>query len=140
VEQGILIWFSVQANGTAPLTYQWLKDGVAINGATLSTFTINSVSAADAGSYTVVVKNNIGSATSNAATLAVATAPAIMTQPSSVSAVVGGSASFSVAASGTAPLVYPMVQGWRCDKRRYRFNVYDQFRFSGERGQLQRAR
>ncbi|PTY06178.1 hypothetical protein DB347_12055 [Opitutaceae bacterium EW11] len=101
--------FSVVAAGTAPLTYQWKKDGTAISGATSATYSIASAATTDAGSYTVVVSNSAGSATSSAATLTVnaaATAPTITTQPQSATATAGGSVSFSVAANGTAPLSY----------------------------------
>lgn len=61
---------SVTATGSA-LTYQWDKDGVAISGATGSTYTIASVQASDAGSYTVVVSNASDSVTSAAAIVVV---------------------------------------------------------------------
>jgi hypothetical protein len=114
VTAGSAASFSVVASGTATLSYQWRKDGTAISGATSSTYTISSTSTSNAGSYTVVVTNSVGSATSNAATLTVtaaATAPTITTQPSSSSVTAGGAASFSVAASGTATLTYQ----WRKD-------------------------
>jgi hypothetical protein len=60
----------VTATG-ANLTYQWKKDDVDIDGAVDSTYTIPSAQSSDAGSYTVVVSNNDGDVTSNAATLAV---------------------------------------------------------------------
>ena len=66
--------FTVTAAGTAPLSYQWQKDGVNISGATAATYSIASVAAANAGQYRAVVTNAVGSATSNAATLTV-TAP-----------------------------------------------------------------
>ncbi len=63
--------FTVTATGTA-LTYQWQKNGVDIAGATSSTLSISNVSAADLGSYTVVVSGICGTpVTSSAATLAV---------------------------------------------------------------------
>ena len=67
--------FSVVADGTAPLSYQWRKDGVAISGATSSTYTIASTKTTDAGSYTVVVTNSAGSVTSSAATLTLSALP-----------------------------------------------------------------
>jgi alpha-tubulin suppressor-like RCC1 family protein len=114
VTSGSAASFSVAASGTATLAYQWRKDGTAISGATSSTYSISSTSASDAGSYTVVVTNSAGSATSNAATLTVTAAvvaPTITTQPSSSSVISGSAASFSVAASGTATLTYQ----WRKD-------------------------
>ncbi len=62
---------TVVAAGTAPLTYQWRKDGTAITGATNSTLSLSGITAAQAGSYSVVVTNSAGSATSNAAALTV---------------------------------------------------------------------
>ncbi len=68
---GESVSFGVSATGTPAPTYQWRKDGVNIVGATSSTFSISGVTAADAGSYTVVVANTGGSVTSNVATLTV---------------------------------------------------------------------
>ena len=70
---------NVNATGTAPLTYQWRKGGVAISGATSASFSVASAMSADAGSYTVVVTNGAGSATSNAATITTFTGAAAAT-------------------------------------------------------------
>src|SRR5205823_4632831 len=65
---------------------------------------------ADSGSaFRCVVTNTAGNATSNAATLTVnaaAVAPSITTQPANQTVTAGQTATFSVAASGTAPLTY----------------------------------
>ncbi|KXB97542.1 MAG: hypothetical protein AA908_06705 [Chlorobi bacterium NICIL-2] len=55
---------TVQATGTAPLQYQWFKDGQAITGATSNTYTITNVTQNDAGRYKVVVTNRCGTAES----------------------------------------------------------------------------
>ncbi len=68
---GESVTFSVTASGTAPLSYQWRKDGASISGATSSIYTIPSVVLSDAGSYDVVVSNAYGSVNSNTATLTV---------------------------------------------------------------------
>jgi hypothetical protein len=106
--------FSLAATGTAPLTYQWRKSGAAITGATASTYTTPATTSSDnAVQFTVVVSNGAGSATSNAAVLTVNTAvvaPSITTQPASPTVTVGQTATFSVAATGTAPLTY---QWWK---------------------------
>ncbi|QYM77870.1 immunoglobulin domain-containing protein [Horticoccus luteus] len=68
---GHSVTFSVSASGTAPFTYQWSKDGVAIAGATEATFTIASPTASDAGGYTVAVTNASGTAISAAGTLTI---------------------------------------------------------------------
>ena len=82
VTAGNAVSFTVAASGTSPFTYQWKKDGTAITGATSAIYTINAVATSDAGSYTVVVTNSVGAATSTAATLtvtAVITAPTVTT-------------------------------------------------------------
>jgi hypothetical protein len=62
---------SVTASGTAPLSYQWLKDGVAIAGATEPTLTLASTTTASGGRYSVVVTNAAGSVTSSDAVVAI---------------------------------------------------------------------
>ena len=106
--------FSVVATGGGTLAYQWRKGGTAISGATAATYTIAATTAADAGNYDVLVSNSAGSVTSSVATLTVSAAsgvPTISTQPASISVNSGGSASFSVSASGSGTLAYQ----WRKD-------------------------
>jgi len=102
--------FSVTAAGTAPLNYQWNKNGTAISGAISSSYTAPATTSADNGArFTVVVSNTAGSVTSSAATLTVNTAPvapSISTQPASQTVTAVQTASFSVTATGTAPLSY----------------------------------
>lgn len=66
---------SVAATGTGTLTYQWRKDGVAIPGATASTYTIPSATAASAGVYDVIVRDGTSSQTTFGARLLVSSAP-----------------------------------------------------------------
>jgi hypothetical protein len=102
--------FAVAATGTSPMTYQWSKNGAAISGATSSIYTTPAETTADNNAkFTVAISNSAGSATSNAATLTVTSAtvaPAITAQPASQSVIAGKTASFSVTASGTAPMTY----------------------------------
>ena len=63
--------FSVGVSGTSPLSYQWNKNGTPISGATLSSLTLTALKWTNAGSYTVVVTNAVGSVTSATATLTV---------------------------------------------------------------------
>ncbi len=101
--------FTVAANGSATLQYQWRKDGAAISGANSDTLTLNPLSAADSGSYDVVISNLCGTATSSSATLIVG-GPVITSDPVSDSECVGNSASFMVEASGD-----PLTYQWRKD-------------------------
>lgn len=72
VTAGMPATFTVVAEGSAPLAYQWLRDGAPIAGATGSTYTLASAALADNGArFAVVVTNGSGSVTSNIATLAV---------------------------------------------------------------------
>jgi hypothetical protein len=69
--------FQIQAGGTSPLSYQWLYDGTnAIADATNATLVLTNVQMSQAGSYSVVVTNAYGSATSSNATLVVNFPPA----------------------------------------------------------------
>jgi hypothetical protein len=102
--------FSVSATGTAPISYQWRRNAANISGATAASYTIAATTTGDSGSkFDVIVSNNSGSITSSQATLTVnasTAAPAITTQPSNQSVTTGQTATFSVVASGTAPLAY----------------------------------
>ncbi len=106
VVQGTNVNFSVTAAGTAPLAYQWFKDGVAISGAINAVLALNNVQSAQAGTYVVMVSNVAGIVTSSGASLAVNVPPSIQTQPASLAAVAGTNAIFTVVATGTAPLTY----------------------------------
>jgi Carbohydrate esterase, sialic acid-specific acetylesterase/Immunoglobulin I-set domain len=62
--------FSVTATGTAPLSYQWRRNGTPIAGATSATLTMTAALAADHGArYSAVVTNSAGSVTSADAVL-----------------------------------------------------------------------
>lgn len=79
--------FAVTANGTAPLSYQWSKNGTAISGATSGTYTTAAETTSDNGAtFTVSVSNGAGSATSNAAKLTVSAATlALSANPTTLS-------------------------------------------------------
>jgi hypothetical protein len=107
VNSGQTATFSVSATGTAPLSYQWQKNQVNIAGATSSSYTTPATTAADNGAnFQVVVTNLVSSITSSAATLTVNSPPSITTQPANQTVNSGKTASFSVSATGTAPLSY----------------------------------
>lgn len=106
--------FSVTATGNPAPTYQWLKDGATLAGATSATLSLTNVQAGDAGSYTVTVTNSAGSVTSSAATLTVnpaAAAPTITTQPTSQTVTAGAGVTFSVVATGTPAPTYQWSKG-----------------------------
>ena len=92
--------FSVSATGTG-LSYQWYKGGSALAGQTGSSLVLTSVSATDAGTYSVVVSGVCGNAVTNSASLTVNQNVVVASAPVSVTNCPGTSASFSVNATGT---------------------------------------
>jgi len=69
---GDAVTFTVAATGSGTLTYQWSRNGQAIDGATGAIYQIPSVTLAAAGAYTVTVSNEVGSVTSTPVNLTVA--------------------------------------------------------------------
>jgi uncharacterized repeat protein (TIGR03803 family) len=73
--------FNVAVFGASPLTYQWqlnggnLTDNGRVSGSTGRILTVKNVTTNDAGTYTVVVSNGLGSVTSSGAALIVQAAP-----------------------------------------------------------------
>jgi endonuclease/exonuclease/phosphatase family metal-dependent hydrolase len=109
---GSTISFSVTATGSGPLTYQWRLGGTNILGATSNPFTLANIQLTNNGNYSVLITNAFGSVTSSIAVLLVTNAPpAITTQPSSQTVLASQPATFSVAATGTAPLNFQWLFG-----------------------------
>src|SRR5712664_295332 len=110
VTAGQTATFMVVATGTAPLTYQWQKNGVNVSGATAASYTTAVTTTTDSGAtFRMVVSNTAGTVTSAAATLTVTAAtvtPSITTQPTNQTVTAGQTAAFTVVAAGTAPLTY----------------------------------
>jgi hypothetical protein len=98
--------FNVVAGGTPPLQYQWSFNGTNIINATNAILTLSNVQLTNAGIYSVFVVNGYGSTNSSNAVLTVKAAPTITSQPTNQVMAVGGTASFSVTASGTPSLSY----------------------------------
>lgn len=112
--QGQDTTFAVGVRGAPTLTYQWQKDGTpisdggSISGTTTATLTFTGAALSDAGTYTLVITNTYGTATSQPVTLAVyeATPPTIATQPMSQTVTEGTDVQFTVAADGPPPFTY----------------------------------
>jgi probable HAF family extracellular repeat protein len=107
---GQTIELTVVASGGS-LTYQWLKNGIAltdagdVSGSATAELTLTGVSVADDGDYTVWITNINGGVTSQPASVSVVD-PAVVTQPQSQTAAAGSTVFFSVATVGTTPIVY----------------------------------
>jgi hypothetical protein len=99
--------FSVTASSSSSMSYQWNLNGTQLSGdSEKSTLTISNAQTNQAGNYTVVVNNSIGSVTSAVATLTVYVPPSITSQPQNQTVIEGQNVLLSVAASGTAPISY----------------------------------
>jgi hypothetical protein len=97
---GAVATFAVSATGTLQLGYQWRFNNANIPSATDSSYMRSNLQPGDAGSYSVIVTNSAGSATSSEAVLTVNSAPTITTQPQSLIVTQGNNATFTVEASG----------------------------------------
>lgn len=64
-------YFTVTAQGSIPLSYQWYLNGEAIPGATATNYAVSNLAFGASGSYTVVVSNRAGAVTSLPASLTV---------------------------------------------------------------------
>ena len=105
---GANVSFSVVAGALPSPTYRWRLGTSTLTGQTNATLNLTNISPGDAGGYTVVISNFLGSITSAVATLTIAsgTGPSITTQPHDATALVGGTANFSIIADGAPPLAY----------------------------------
>jgi hypothetical protein len=110
VDEGIGATFTVTAGGTAPLAYQWRRNGSDIAGANLATFTLAATTLADNGAaFSVTVSNSAGSVTSAPAALTVnarLVPVSITSSPQSVTVAELQTVTLTVAASGSAPFTY----------------------------------
>ncbi|MBO4715185.1 MAG: immunoglobulin domain-containing protein, partial [Verrucomicrobia bacterium] len=112
VKEGEPFTLSVTATGSAPLSYQWIFEGLKIEDATNSVYEVEAAKASDAGRYIVTVTNPYGSVTSSIATVRVTgitpvvEPPVITRQPTDVTVDEESSFALSVTASGTEPLAY----------------------------------
>ncbi|MBA4149314.1 MAG: immunoglobulin domain-containing protein [Verrucomicrobia bacterium] len=98
--------FTVEASGDGPFEYQWFFNGTAIEGATGSSYTRFNAQPEDAGPYLVQVANASGVTSSSNALLRLSNLPFIVHQPQNQVGNLGGTAAFTVTASGDEPLSY----------------------------------
>ncbi len=57
---GAMVALQMQMSASEPLSYQWLHDGVPISGATNTSLALAGIGMADAGQYTIMVRNHVG--------------------------------------------------------------------------------
>ena len=114
VPAGTEVCFYVNAYGTGTITYQWqyMKPGasswinVSAESGKTAVYTLRTETRHNGYQYRCRVTNSSGSAVSRTALLTVVDIPKITAEPTDVTAAVGGSATFSLTASGSGTLSY----------------------------------
>merc|ERR1712232_947825 len=96
LNEGDTLTLNVTPAGPGPFTYQWYKDDVAIDGATMNPFELTGVSDDDEGDYYVVVSNPFGEVSSLTASVSVLLPPEITTGLEDKEALIGDSVAFTV--------------------------------------------
>lgn len=110
---GSTVSFTVEASGTPSPSYQWLKDGAPVAGATTRTLIYLAVSSANAGTYSVAASNSQGTVVSTGATLTVTapvSAPVLTSQPASQTASAGSSVVLTAGAVGSPQPAYQWLK------------------------------
>jgi hypothetical protein len=113
IASGSPVTFTGAFSGTDPITYQWQRNNGSgwanVSGATSASYTFDTAGADDGAQFRLVATNAYGSTNGTAATLTVtsAVAPTITVQPTEqIALFVGDNVTFTVTATGTAPLTY----------------------------------
>jgi polygalacturonase len=111
VVQGSNATFSASVTGLPVPTLQWFdQTGTPIPGATSSSLTLSNISYSQNGyTYSLVASNSMGIVT-NSANLYVLVPPTISLQPTNLTVVTGGPATFSITASGVPTVAYQWYQ------------------------------
>ncbi|MDB4798463.1 leucine-rich repeat protein [Verrucomicrobia bacterium] len=92
--------------GTAPLSFQWLKDGASLPGATSATLSISAVQPDDSGIYSLFVTNDAGNVKKDLLDLGVLQPLVLVNQPGEVVQMAQSSVALEVETSGDGPLAY----------------------------------
>ncbi|HEY2951933.1 MAG TPA: immunoglobulin domain-containing protein [Verrucomicrobiae bacterium] len=100
----------VTATGLPMPALRWRFNATnVLSGQTNSTLTLSNLTLAQAGNYSVLASNSLGSVTSAVATLTLKPAtgpPNIITPPQTATVFAGGSTNFTIVASGALPLTF----------------------------------
>jgi alpha-tubulin suppressor-like RCC1 family protein len=106
VGAGADVAFAGSAQGTPPLSSQWLFNGANLAGATGATLSLTNLQPGASGVYSLRFTNLYGSARADFALTVTDTPPYIVGQPVGVTVLRGGSATFAVSARGSLPLSF----------------------------------
>ncbi len=116
--------FAVTAVGNGPLRYQWRFNDVMIPSGTNASLVITNTQTTNAGSYSVIISDTIGTVTTTPVTLTMLISPAIVVAPIAQSVVVGQPVTLSVVASGSP---FPFGYEWRRASVAVASNVLNSF-------------
>lgn len=108
VAVGAPLTLAVGASG-GDLEYQWFQNALPLPGATNAAFMTPAAQPTNAGAYTVVVSNSVGSVMSLPAAVQVTEPPTIVTAPKDQTVYEGEPWGLSVQATGTGPFTYRWV-------------------------------
>jgi hypothetical protein len=103
---GARIEIPSDVDGSAPLSYQWRKDGRPIQNQTGKSLIITASSPEDAGLYDVTVSNPVGNVRSSTIRVDLIDPVEILAQPTSVIAIPGENPVFNVNATGGGTVTY----------------------------------
>ena len=114
VALGSDVVLAVVTTGSAPLTFQWIKDGVALPQANAAILEISAITTSELGRYKVTVTNVGGTVTSDEVEVSLALSnesPSIIVQPKGASVNAGSSVTLSVVAGGVPAPSYQWFKG-----------------------------
>ena len=103
---GESVRWSILANGSDPISYQWYYNGQPLQAAQSNGLELSNIHATQSGGYFVTASNSAGFFTSKTAQLTVLEPVAITQSPGSVTTVEGGNVLLSAQVSGTLPIGY----------------------------------
>jgi hypothetical protein len=106
VRAGSDVVLSVTADGTQPLSYQWLFNGGPLAGATSNKLSFTNVQPVASGIYSMLLSNLYGVVQTDVTLTVTDSPPYLLTQPIAQTVPLGRRATFTVSAKGSLPLNY----------------------------------
>ena len=104
---GTNVTLAALATGTGPVRYQWRFEGTDIPAATNASYSFTNASyPGQHGSYSVLIRDDVSTLVSTNAFVFVLLKPGLVTQPGAQTVLQGGTARFSVIATGAPPLYF----------------------------------
>lgn len=98
--------FTAAVSGSVPLGYRWFREGVELVGKTTATLAFPSTSQSDAGGYSFVAWNAVGSVTSRVARLQILVPPTLIEPLGDRWVEAGSSATLEASVAGSEPMTF----------------------------------